>query len=138
MWDFHDFPGAFPVNVVEVIPDEKIVLRWKANEGQAEGRADEPYYNDCVFTFEPLDGDTRTLVSVSEGSWHETPAGLKGAFGNCFGWSQMICAMKAWLEYGINLREGASNKRGQAGWRLRDASRPPIPPPTSLSVWLSR
>lgn len=107
MWDFHDFPGAFPVEVVEVVPDEKIVLRWKANEGQAEGRADEPYYNDCVFTFEPLDGDTRTLVSVSEGSWHETPAGLKGAFGNCFGWSQMICAMKAWLEYGINLREGA-------------------------------
>ena len=22
-WDFHDFPGAFPVEVVEVVPDEK-------------------------------------------------------------------------------------------------------------------
>ncbi|HEY1125904.1 MAG TPA: SRPBCC domain-containing protein [Sphingobium sp.] len=107
MWDFHDFPGAFPVNVVEAIQDEKIVLRWPAHEGQDEGRAEEPYYNDVVFTFEPLDGNTRTLVSVSEGSWRETPAGLKGAFGNCFGWSQMVCALKAWLEYGINLREGA-------------------------------
>ena len=25
-WDFHDFPGAFPVEVVEVVPDERIVL----------------------------------------------------------------------------------------------------------------
>ena len=25
-WDFHDFPGAFPVYVTEVVPDEKIVL----------------------------------------------------------------------------------------------------------------
>src|SRR5690606_22207144 len=31
-WDFHDFPGAFPVHVVEVAPDERIVLEWKANE----------------------------------------------------------------------------------------------------------
>lgn len=107
MWDFHDFPGAFAVNVVEAIQDQKIVLRWPANEGQLEGRAAEPYENEVTFTFEPLDGNTRTLVSVTEGSWRETPAGLKGAFGNCFGWSQMICAMKAWLEHGINLREGA-------------------------------
>ena len=25
-WDFHDFPGRFPVDVVEVVPDRKIVL----------------------------------------------------------------------------------------------------------------
>ena len=28
MWDFHDFPGAFPVEVVEVEQDRKIVLKW--------------------------------------------------------------------------------------------------------------
>ena len=33
MWDFHDFPGAFPVEVDEVVPNEKIVLRWDAYEG---------------------------------------------------------------------------------------------------------
>ena len=33
MWEFADFPGAFPVEVVEVVPDERIVLRWEANEG---------------------------------------------------------------------------------------------------------
>src|SRR3954469_15516347 len=34
-WDFHDFPGAFPVEVVEVTPNAKIVLRWAASEGEA-------------------------------------------------------------------------------------------------------
>src|SRR5688500_6683895 len=32
-WDFHDYPGAFPVEVVEVVPDQRIVLRWDAAEG---------------------------------------------------------------------------------------------------------
>jgi uncharacterized protein YndB with AHSA1/START domain len=27
-WDFHDFLGAFPVEVIEVVQNEKIVLRW--------------------------------------------------------------------------------------------------------------
>ena len=31
-WDFADFPGAFPVEVTEVVPDEKIVFNWQANE----------------------------------------------------------------------------------------------------------
>src|SRR3546814_19633271 len=34
-WDFHDFPGAFPVYVIEVVPAEKIILEWQANEGAA-------------------------------------------------------------------------------------------------------
>src|SRR5690606_37812277 len=29
-WDFHDFPGAFPVEVIEVEKDRRIVLRWDA------------------------------------------------------------------------------------------------------------
>jgi len=103
-WDFHDFPGAFPVHVVTVVPDEKIVLRWAAHEEPAEGP---PYDTEVTMTFEPVDGGARTLVSISERGWRETPAGLAGSYGNCFGWSHMACALKAWLEHGINLREGA-------------------------------
>src|SRR3546814_18316002 len=33
-WDFHDFPGAFPVSVIEVVPDETIILEWPATEGE--------------------------------------------------------------------------------------------------------
>jgi len=100
-WDFHDFPGAFPVTVIEVERDRRIILEWDANEG--EGTA--PYRTTVTMTFEPLEDD-RTLVTITETGWRETPAGLKASYGNCMGWSQMLCALKAWIEYGINLREG--------------------------------
>jgi len=100
-WDFHDFPGAFPVEVVEVVPGERIVLRWGRREGaEAVGQ------NTVTFTFAPVDGGTRTHVTVSEEGWSETQAGLDAAFGNCMGWSQMLAALKVWVEHRINLREG--------------------------------
>lgn len=99
-WDFADFPGAFPVEVVDVQPEKRIVLRWDADEG---GSAQ--YKTTVTMTFEPLE-DGRTLVTISEEGWRQTEAGLRASYGNCQGWAQMQCAMKAWLEHGINLREG--------------------------------
>lgn len=58
-----------------------------------------------TMTFEPLE-DGRTLVTIAEEGWRETPAGLDASYGNCQGWTQMLCAMKAWVEHGINLRDG--------------------------------
>lgn len=100
-WDFHDFPGAFPVDVVEAVPYERIVLRWNANE-----RGDDvPEYQTTVtMTFKPTD-DGRTLVEIAEEGWRETEGGLQASYGNCVGWSHMICALKVWLEHGIQLRE---------------------------------
>jgi uncharacterized protein YndB with AHSA1/START domain len=100
-WDFHDFPGAFPVEVVEVIPNSRIVLRWDANEGEQPAG----YKTTVTMVFEPLE-DGRTLVTISEEGWRETEGGLTSSYGNCQGWSQMLCALKAWIEHGINLREG--------------------------------
>ena len=109
-WDFADFPGRFPVKVVEVVPNEKIVLKWEAYEGEGpneSGELPEAGGYDTVVTmrFEGLD-DGRTLVSISEEGWRETAAGLKGSYNNCEGWTGMLCAMKMWVEHGINLREG--------------------------------
>lgn len=98
-WDFHDFPGAFPVEVVEVVQDHKIVLRWGASEPGA------TYQTTVTMTFEDL-GDGRTLVRIHEAGWSDTPAGEKAAFGNCEGWTGMLCAMKVFVEHGLNLREG--------------------------------
>ena len=102
MWDFHDFPGAFPVEVDEVVTNEKIVFRWDPAEG------DKPadYKTTVTMSFRPTD-DNRTLVEIEEKGWRDTETGLQGSYGNCMGWSQMLCALKAWVEYGINLREGA-------------------------------
>ena len=109
-WDFHDYPGAFPVHVVEVVPDERIVLRWQADEGEApnlEGgeTSSAGYETTVTMSFKSLDDD-RTLVEIAEEGWRFTEGALKASYGNCQGWSQMLCALKAWLEHGINLREG--------------------------------
>ena len=98
VWDFHDFPGAFPVRVQEVIPNERIVLQW-----EAEGNPGS--WTTVTMTFQPLE-EGRTLVRISEYGWPDTEIGLKGCLGNCEGWTGMLCAMKAWMEHGINLREG--------------------------------
>ena len=112
-WDFADFPGAFPVHVIEVVPDQRIVLRWAAADGEQikEGGkvevTDAGYDTTVTMSFKPVDGDAnRTVVEIAEEGWRETAAGLKASYGNCMGWSQMLAALKAWLEHGVNLREG--------------------------------
>ena len=100
-WDFHDFPGAFPVTVLEAVPPRRIVIRW-----EAAADASEKGTTITTFEFEPIDDNTRTLVTITESSWKPTADGAKAAFGNCEGWTGMLIAMKVWLEHGINLREG--------------------------------
>ena len=104
-WDFKDFPGAFPVHVIEVEQDKRIVLRWDAAGDAAVPDMSGARQTTVTMTFEPTD-DGRTLVRISEHGWSETPEGLAASYGNCEGWAGMLCAMKAWLERGINLREG--------------------------------
>ncbi len=109
MWDFADFPGAFPVEIVEVVPDKKIVLEWGASEAESGeiGAKMQPggYKTTVTMLFTPTD-DGRTLVQIVEEGWRETAGALRGSYGNCEGWTGMLCAMKVWLEHGINLREG--------------------------------
>lgn len=97
MWDFADFPGAFPVYVREMERGARIVLEWQAADGD--------YLTRVEFTFEALDAGT-TLVRIREGTWRETPQGLKASYGNCMGWAQMLCALKGYVEYNLNLRDG--------------------------------
>ncbi len=109
-WDFADFPGAFPVEVVDVVQDERIVLKWEANEGapeEGEASVGVSYLTTVTLSFAPLDNGTRTEVRIAEEGWRDTSSGLKASYGNCMGWSQMLAALKAHVEYGINLRDGA-------------------------------
>jgi uncharacterized protein YndB with AHSA1/START domain len=104
-WDFKDFPGPFPVKVTEVVPDQKIVLEWPANDDAAEGATFVKHDNRVIFDFEALE-DGRTLVTITEEGWGETAKGHVQALRNTEGWTGCLVAMKAWLEHGINIREG--------------------------------
>lgn len=105
-WDFADFPGAFPVHVVETVQDQRIVFRWDGVENGAVGTPDLPGTTEVTITFEPLDDNTRTLVSITETGWRDTPEGRAASYDNCGGWTEMVSAMKAKVEYGITLRTG--------------------------------
>lgn len=94
-WDFADFPGAFPVIVRKVERNKLIELEWQAADGS---------YNTLVrMEFEPLDGNA-TLMRIAESGWKPTAKGLESSYGNCMGWTQMLCCLKVYVEQGINLR----------------------------------
>ena len=100
-WAFDDTPGQpkfeFPIQVVESVPNERIVFKWEGLPGTM---------NTVRIEFEKT-GEAETLVKISESGWDSTDEGLKMSYGTCMGWSQMLCALKAFVEYGINLRKGA-------------------------------
>jgi uncharacterized protein YndB with AHSA1/START domain len=100
-WKFDDNPGDQPVEgevkVIKVIPNEHIAREWM-------DAAD--HMTRTEFNFEKA-GASETVVRIAETGWEENQSDLDRSYGNCFGWSQMICSLKAYLEYGINLRKGA-------------------------------
>ena len=99
-WGFAEPPGIepFPVKVKNVVKNELIVFEWEASEGGYDTRVE--------MRFEPIDKNA-TLVSISESGWKKTDQGLEDSYKNCEGWSQMSACLKAFVEYGINLRKGA-------------------------------
>ena len=99
MWSFPEFPEEFPVKVREVVKDERIVLEWEAAEGG--------YDTKVEMLFKPLEGGA-TMVQIRESGWRDTPKGIESSYGNCGGWMHMMCCLKGYLEYGINLRAGGA------------------------------
>ena len=100
-WAFDDTPGQarpeFPVEVVESVANKKIVFRWEGSEKKM---------NTVQIDFEET-SENETLVKISEQGWDFNQENLNRSYGNCMGWSQMLSALKAYTEYGINLRKGA-------------------------------
>jgi uncharacterized protein YndB with AHSA1/START domain len=95
-WDFHDYPGAFPVHVRRVVKNERIVLEWQATERDYDTRVE--------MEFEALD-EGSTLVRITESGWKDPERDLRNSYMNCMGWTQMLCCLKCYVELGVNLRE---------------------------------
>ena len=100
-----------PVKVRKVIVNRLIQFSWEASEGAYDPKAGKipdsgGYYTNVEISFEPLNKN-ETLVKIIEGKWKPTQSALEGSYGNCQGWTQMLDFLKAYLEYGINLRKGA-------------------------------
>ncbi len=99
IWRFSDYPGDIPISVKKCVLEQLIVFEWEA--------ADAPpsHKTRVEMKFEAIPGGS-TLVTVTESGWYETQQGLNSSYENCQGWMNMLSCLKAWVEYGINLREG--------------------------------
>lgn len=99
-WAFADNPGddkmKFPVVVKTMKKNELIELGWEGAKGLD---------THVRMEFDAV-GD-ETIVRISETGWRETQDDLNSSYLNCMGWSHMISALKAYVEYGIDLRKGA-------------------------------
>ncbi|MBC7885674.1 MAG: SRPBCC domain-containing protein [Saprospiraceae bacterium] len=96
IWNFPEFDGDAPVRVGKITKNELITFYWEINEIEVE----------VVIQLEPR-ADGSTVVRITEKEMDNDEAGINWLKGNTEGWSNFLACLKAYLEYGINLRRGA-------------------------------
>ncbi len=97
-WQFPEMEMEFPVRVNKVEIDKLISYAWDNFEDGATTTVE--------ITLKQMDEDV-TFVTITEKSRDNNEAGIKWLKGNTEGWANFLACLKAWLEYGIHLREGA-------------------------------
>jgi uncharacterized protein YndB with AHSA1/START domain len=95
IWRFPEFDMDVPVRVVKIVQNTYISYFWT---------------NDNEDTLVEMNlvpvQDSSTLVTITEKSKNNDEAGLIWLKQNTEGWANFLACLKAWLEYGINLRKG--------------------------------
>jgi uncharacterized protein YndB with AHSA1/START domain len=95
-WMFPEFEEEFPISVDKIVQDEYISYYWET-EGEMLL---------VEITLTPVEGDA-TVVTITEKSRDTDEAGIQWLIRNTAGWANFLACLKAYLEYGINLRKGA-------------------------------
>ena len=96
VWRFPEFDMNVPVRVGKIEKNKYISFYWDSDGFEL--------LSEMTLTSR---ANNSTLVSVTEKSMENDEAGLKWLVGNTEGWANFLACLKAWLEYGINLRKGA-------------------------------
>jgi uncharacterized protein YndB with AHSA1/START domain len=99
-WKFPEFEIKVPVKVSKVEKDKYVAYYWGAPDNQLL----------VEITLTPHENNS-TVVTVTEKSRKNDEAGINWMKGNTEGWANFLACMKAYLEYGINLRKGAFDFR---------------------------
>lgn len=93
VWTFPEFDERCPVSITAVIPNQKIEFVWDT---------------ETVVIIETKEQkDNSTLVIVTENGKEINEKNIKWFAGNTEGWANFLACLKAFSEYGINLRKGA-------------------------------
>lgn len=99
-WRFPEFDMDVPVRVGKIERDKYVSFYWD-NE-------DKELFVEMNLTSYKNDS---TLVTITEKGMTNNEAGIAWLKGNTEGWANFLACMKAYLEYGINLRKGAFDFR---------------------------
>ena len=93
IWKFPEFEDKFPVKEIKIENNSSISFVWDPETV-------------VIITLEKLPDDS-TIVRVNENGKELNEDNLKWALENSGGWANFLACMKAYLEYGIQLRKGA-------------------------------
>ena len=100
-WSFPEMDMEFPVKVGKIEKNKYISYNWGDMNG-----------NETLVEINLKPGEIAgaTFVSITEKSQDNNEAGINWLRGNTEGWANFLACLKAYLEYGINLRKGAFMK----------------------------
>ncbi|NNE31817.1 MAG: ATPase [Winogradskyella sp.] len=93
IWKFPEFPDKFPVTEIKVEANNYVSFVWDPETV-------------VKITLENLPNNS-TIVRVNESGKTFNEENVKWALDNSGGWANFLACMKAYLEYGIQLRKGA-------------------------------
>ena len=96
MWRFPEFDMEFPIRVDKILKDQYISYYWDVEGTEL-----------LVEMSLTQRAEGSTLVTITEKSRANDEEGIKWLKGNTAGWANFLACLKAYLEYGINLRKGA-------------------------------
>jgi uncharacterized protein YndB with AHSA1/START domain len=96
MWQFPEFVLEFPIRVSKIEKNKYISYYWDVDDIELL----------VEMTLITKDNNS-TIVTITEKSRNNDEAGIKWLKGNTEGWANFLACLKAYLEYGINLRKGA-------------------------------
>ena len=96
MWRFPEFEMEFPVEIGQIEKNRYISYYWEVDGLRL-----------MVEMTLTTGKNNSTVVTITEKSRKNDEAGLKWLQGNTEGWANFLACLKAYMEYGINLRKGA-------------------------------
>ena len=93
IWKFPEVPDNVSVTAIKIETNHSVSFVWDKE-------------TTVNITLE-VKADKSTLVKVTEDGKPYNEENLKWVIGNTEGWNNFLACMKAYLEYGIQLRKGA-------------------------------
>jgi uncharacterized protein YndB with AHSA1/START domain len=96
MWKFPEFDVEFTIHVARIETNKYISFYWEVDGIELL----------VEITLTPRKNNF-TVVTVTEKERENNASGIKWLKGNTEGWANFLACLKAYLEYGINLRKGA-------------------------------